>query len=636
MKGGSVAVRCSAVQIVYIAFRLVLVLGLLERMAAETLPPLDGKEPPQTVAELWSSYDPDAEPLEVKVIKEYQEDGLTIRMLTYTIGTFKGVKSKMAAWYAFPTKHEGKLPALIQMHGGGQRAEIHSVKYGAQNGYACLAINWGGRLLERAGEDDPGTDWGAVDATQTGHNGHYGSLLPDDRTIDPVESPRNNNWFLIVIGAKRGVSFLCRQPEVDAKRIGAFGHSMGGKLTVMLSGADPRIKVAAPSCGGCGSAPDSIRKRPNAGVRPKKSALYHQTIDDTPYLERITAPILYMGPQNDFNGILDNVYANWKSLPSKVVNYTVTPHMNHRATAEHVYPGMLFFADHLKGTFEFPATPGLEVRLKNEKGIPTAVLVPDQLGNVARVEIFYSVDSHILTRFWRTAKATRQGQSWGAELPFFSAGQPLFVMANVYYKLQHKVVGYPWMKRAPETFGLSSKMLSYSPEELKKSGLQGSPERSRLIETDFADYQDWYRLNWQNPHHWGAYTRKLKDPAFAAPDGASLALEVRLEHDLTFFIHLQNNNWNAFPGEKSGEYFAQVEVVGSQEWQTIKVSLDDFQPVHERSSEPLRSWGHVTEFGLRGKLTLQRGGKQLELPERGVNDRWSTPRSFRNLRWEGP
>ena len=53
------------------------------------------------MAELWSSYDPDAEPLEVKVIKEYQEDGLTIRMLTYTIGTFKGVKSKMAGLVRF-------------------------------------------------------------------------------------------------------------------------------------------------------------------------------------------------------------------------------------------------------------------------------------------------------------------------------------------------------------------------------------------------------------------------------------------------------------------------------------------------------------------------------------------------------
>ena len=358
LKGGSVAVRCSAVQIVYIAFRLVLVLGLLERMAAETLPPLDGKEPPQTVAELWSSYDPDAEPLEVKVIKEYQEDGLTIRMLTYTIGTFKGVKSKMAAWYAFPTKHEGKLPALIQMHGGGQRAEIHSVKYGAQNGYACLAINWGGRLLERAGEDDSGTDWGAVDATQTGHNGHYGSLLPDDRTIDPVESPRNNNWFLIVIGAKRGVSFLCRQPEVDAKRIGAFGHSMGGKLTVMLSGADPRIKVAAPSCGGCGSAPDSIRKRPQCrGASPRRVRSITRRSMTRPISSASRLRSSTWGRRTTSTEFLITSMRIGSRLPSKVVNYTVTPHMNHRATAEHVYPGMLFFADHLKRDFRVSGHP---------------------------------------------------------------------------------------------------------------------------------------------------------------------------------------------------------------------------------------------------------------------------------------
>lgn len=611
-------------------------LALLSLTAsAETLPPLKGEAPPQSVEELWAGYDPDAEPLEVKVVKEFERDGVTIRMLTYTIGTFKGVKSRMAAIYAFPTKHEGKLPALIQMHGGGQRAEVHSVMYGAQNGYASLAINWGGRLLEGARDEDPGTDWGAVDATQKGHNSHYGSLRPDERTIDPVESPRNNNWFLIVIGARRGVSFLQEQPEVDPDRIGAFGHSMGGKLTVLLAGADKRIKVAAPSCGGCGTAPDHIRNRPNAGVRPRKSALYHQTIDDAQYLKRIAAPILYMGPQNDFNGILDNMYANWEKLQSEVVNYTVNPHMNHRATAEHIYPGMLFFEDHLKGAFDFPATPGLKVNLGADGGTPTVMLVPDQLEKVAGVEIYYSVDSHILTRFWRTAKATREGVAWIAKLPLFSKDSPLFVMANVYYKLDHPVVGYPWMKEAPETFGVSSKMLSFTPAELEKAGVEGRPVRSRVIEGDFATYQDWYRLDWGNPSWWSAYTRKVKDPQFAAPDGAKLLLDVKVEHDATLFIDLQDNNWNAFPGEKKGHYYAQLDIMGADHWQTVGVTVADFKPVRERTGHPLVSWRRVTELGLRGRMALNRDGKRIEIPELGKNHRWPAPRALRNLRWEG-
>ncbi|MDP6208117.1 MAG: hypothetical protein QGG01_07425, partial [Roseibacillus sp.] len=39
---------------------------------ADTLPRLEGRQPPQSVEELWANYDPDAEPLEVEVIREFE------------------------------------------------------------------------------------------------------------------------------------------------------------------------------------------------------------------------------------------------------------------------------------------------------------------------------------------------------------------------------------------------------------------------------------------------------------------------------------------------------------------------------------------------------------------------------------
>ena len=91
-------------------------------------------------------------------------------------------------------------------------------------------------------------------------------------------------------------------------------------------------------------------------------------------------------------------------------------------------------------------------------------------------------------------------------------------MANVYYTLEHDVVGYPWGREAPETFGISSEMLSYTPEQLKQAGVKAEGARTRLIEDAFDDFQDWYRLDWGNPNWWSAYTRKIKDPLFAGPD----------------------------------------------------------------------------------------------------------------------
>ena len=61
-----------------VAFRLSLLSLLSVTTEAETLPPLKGEAPPQSVEELWAGYDPDAEPLEVKIVKEFERDGVTI------------------------------------------------------------------------------------------------------------------------------------------------------------------------------------------------------------------------------------------------------------------------------------------------------------------------------------------------------------------------------------------------------------------------------------------------------------------------------------------------------------------------------------------------------------------------------
>lgn len=181
---------------------LLLWVGISPAFAGDSFPPLDGP-PPQNFQELWQGYNPTAEPLDVQVVHEWHANGITTQLLTYHIGTFKGRPSRMGAYYAFPQDADGKVPAILQMHGGGQRAQRETVETAAANGYACIAINWGAKPMADQQPDDPGTDWGAVDATQDGHNSHYGSVEPDDKTLDAVPSPRNNNWFLITVAARR-------------------------------------------------------------------------------------------------------------------------------------------------------------------------------------------------------------------------------------------------------------------------------------------------------------------------------------------------------------------------------------------------------------------------------------------------
>jgi hypothetical protein len=92
----------------------------VEITSADSLKLIDEKDIPKTVRALYDGFDPDKEPLQVKVLKELEQDGVIIQMLAFTIGKFKGVKSRISGFYGYPNKTKGKIPALIQLHGGGR------------------------------------------------------------------------------------------------------------------------------------------------------------------------------------------------------------------------------------------------------------------------------------------------------------------------------------------------------------------------------------------------------------------------------------------------------------------------------------------------------------------------------------
>ncbi len=185
-------------------------------------------EVPRSVAELWAGYDPRREPLETEVIREWRENGGVYRHVRYLIGTFKGQPARMAAIYGFPEGGDEKRPAVMHIHGGGQRASLSEVKLLVGRGYAALSVNWGGsgsgkapfNSVEGAEPGDPNTDWGAVDPSQL-NAGAYATLLPGPKQLfEDREHPGNNNWYLLTIGCRRGLTFLEQQPEVDPGRLG--------------------------------------------------------------------------------------------------------------------------------------------------------------------------------------------------------------------------------------------------------------------------------------------------------------------------------------------------------------------------------------------------------------------------------
>jgi pimeloyl-ACP methyl ester carboxylesterase len=589
-------------------------LGIPASRAADTLPPLVDGKAPRTFDELWAGYDPRAEPLDVEVVKAWEEDGVVCRVVRYRIGVFKGQKALMLGVYGYPKsvvsrqwsagrrqpgtdngqRTTDKLPGLVQIHGGGQSANLNAVLANARRGYACISLNWLCNPVGVPGYSGPNTDWGAVDATQNKHNSHFNSFAPDALTVDAVPSPRNSNWFLGAIAVRRALTFLEQQPEVDGTKLGVYGHSMGAYLTVMTAGSDPRVKVAAPSCGGF------------AGEPKQAETLEGRTIGLGAYLPRIRCPILFLIPANDFAGPIQFLPDSAGMLRNVDCRFTCVPHLNHRDQPEHYAAGLLWFDQHLKGGPALPRTPEAQLALAGPTGCPRLTVTPDPATTGREVMVYYTQqgsDPETRTRYWRTASVKQQGNGYVADLPLFSVEQPLWVYANVRYPLPTPVkgAGYYYGSYTANSVALSSVLKMVTPEELTAAGVRATLAPTLLIE-DFSPgwEKGWFVHDDSGAGKWPYRTNRLHDPQFAPPAWAKLALEVRAEKTNTLVLNVD-------------DYAAEVKVNGGPDWQTITLFPLDF---HKGDGSTFLKWRACGEFVLGGKADWQG-----PVPE------------FRNLRW---
>ena len=572
---------------------------------------------------------PRKEPLETETLKAWEEDGVVLRVVRYRIGIFKGQKAMMAAIYGFP-KGAAKLPGLVQIHGGGQYADYKAVLTNAKRGYATISIAWAGRisapdyivnsdvvkLFWDKSTNDPAykitTDWGALDAyhAPTRHpKNNFPSAAPAAWTLDAVESPRNSPWFLCALAARRALTFLERQPEVDAEKLGVYGHSMGGKLTVMTA-TDSRVKAAAPSCGGVSD-------------RYSDSVLFRATIGDDVSLKKITCPIVFLSPANDFHGRINDLQKAVREIESKSWRVTCAPHHNHQDTDEYEVATQLWFDQYLKGAFTFPATPHSTMALKTNSGVPVFSVTPDKSKPIVSVDIFYTQQGqnegekdnsdNTKNRFWRHAVATKNGDTWTASLPIFSTDKPIWAYANVLYPLEKPVTGagYYYGVYTANQFNLSSLMHTATPDQIKDAKVQATLKPSLIIETFQGDWQkEWFSYK---PEEWARRTHKVYDAQWKAPAGAKLAFEVRCEQPNKMVVGID-------------DYAAEIQLDGQSKWQRIVLSETDFQSA---AGEANLKWSGIKELRLGANDTLRDKEKILKF-----GALWKGPNpEFRNLQW---
>lgn len=585
---------------------------------AESLPTLTAT--PQSVEQLWANYDPRSEPLEVQVVREWQEDGLTLRYVTYSIGNFKGSAATMAAFYGFP-KGEKQLPAVMHMHGGGQRALLQIVKRYAKRGYATLSINWGGRQMENAMPGDLNTDWGAVDPTQNNVGG-YSNLLPQTNAIDPFPSARNNNWFLLTVGCRRGITFLEQQREVDAQRIGVFGHSMGGRLTGLVAGTDARVKAAVPSVGGSGFLQTDLWGLPGSARRVKGDLdLFQKTIAGQAYLPHVTCPILYLSATNDFNAPMDFVEKGMALVAHGNKRTTYAPHLNHRFTPQTEIARPLWFDAHLQKKFQFPESPKGKLVLDRDNGIPLFRIRPDMSIPIERVDMYYGYERDPRNRFWADGRVMARDGVWEAECPVFDLDEPLYVLANIFYRIPER----NRREDDPKTFAISVTSTAY-PDALHKANVQATEQTRRLIDDFSRGFHDFYTLNIDNRHHWLISTRKLADPRWEGPRGAGLSFEIETtKAGNTLAVEVVTDSWRGYSGRRPDTWTALVPLPQAGR-QHIDLTINDFaNPEGKR----LGDWYGITE------LVFQSGAKSRHPAAKNLAPWDGEVARFFNLHWSG-
>jgi dienelactone hydrolase len=200
----------------------------------------DGKETPIRTAEQWATRrehilagmqeamgplpDTKKAPLDVKYTGEERTEKYTRKQLTYA-----GLDGdRVPAYLLIPHEVKGRAAGILCLHqtngnlgkkepaGLGGSANLHYAHHLAERGHVCLV------------PDYPS----------------FGEYVYDFK-----KSSLPSGTMVAIANNIRGVDLLQSLPEVDPKRIGVIGHSLGGHNAMYTAAFDTRIQAIVSNCG---------------------------------------------------------------------------------------------------------------------------------------------------------------------------------------------------------------------------------------------------------------------------------------------------------------------------------------------------------------------------------------------------
>ena len=355
-------------------------------------------------------------PLDVEVVYEQVKDGY--KTLGVYVNGYNGPagQDRIFFYYHAPEKTEGRIPAYIELTGGGGPDRGFHMARG--NKCAVADVEW------RGSKNQFRSKWFGAD---------FGAMKS-------LTNLKDNPAFRLAYGIRRVIDYLQQQPEVEPSAIGLGGGSMGGYYSLLAAGVDPRVKFVMNELGGgCLSDTDSSLGQFKLDEQMKN--IWLAAFDPGSHAAQTQAQTVFNLSANDYFFWLGDAVKNYELLAGDK-RLCITPNFNHNDGAfgqkkNSAFGGWLSYC--MGREPSYPRTP--EVK---QSGADYLITTGE---DIVRATLCWSPGGDGLVapaRYWLQTPATRAANGgWIATVPPAYAGLARLAFVNVWDAKERMVSSLP-------------------------------------------------------------------------------------------------------------------------------------------------------------------------------------------------
>lgn len=352
---------------------------------------------PKTLTSFWNlaklKETPNSEVVSESVEKTSTGD-VIVQEVKYESPASGDDSIRIFAYYAYPAaKKDGKIPAMVWVHGGACVGRREEAVAWASRGYAAISMDLPGKGGPyRVSSRSEGPDF------------------TDPAIFNVSPTPKESYLYLCVNAVSRAISFMSAQKQVDPRRIGVLGYSWGGVLTLLTNGVDDRVSAAC-SVFGAGYIPDEsywVTEQLTQLTKTQKQS-WREHFDPSVYLAHQHGKTLFVTATNDqFFPIRSFVKTYENATCGKAM--VLAPNKNHELDEAATADIARWFDWALRSGSELP-----QIIAKHKNG--KLQITAQGPSPIVSVSLLTADSTNSKEAKWSETELKREGEVWIGSLP---------------------------------------------------------------------------------------------------------------------------------------------------------------------------------------------------------------------------